>query len=728
MMLRLKNHSVVALLVLTSIPPLILVYLTITANDCPVELLGRSENRTLQRIHDGYMQKIRQIQHQEKQIQKLRRKLSLAEMQLQGYQNGNNISGFGDNRTNGRCANNQLHVPKCQVIDIAIVCTGINATRDVVTVIKSILFYRKNPLHFHFIADVISQKILHHLFTSWNVAEVETSFYSSEKAKPRVSWIPNIHYSGVYGLMKLTLTEILPQYLDKVIVVDIDVTFATDVAELWKILNSLQGLKMIGLVENLSDWYLGLLPNVSPWPADGRGFNTGVMLMNLKKLRELNWMDTWRTVTEKVLPQHEHTQLADQDIINAVIKQHPFLVSRLSCKWNVQLSDNRKECSGDLSSYKIIHWNSPKKYNVKHQRIGYFRNLHQMFLEYDGNLLKREISWCNTTGSQSSQNNKINLTEINTDDECYDFRIERILEHRTHLYYLDYDLDYRPEEFDVSLVVQLSMDRLQMLETISKHWEGPISLALYIADAEIQQFLRFAHGSDILMKRRNIGYHLVFRDGQYFPVNYLRNVALRQVVTPYVFLSDVDFLPMHGLYDYLKKALSMMDMQSKSKALIVPAFETQRYRTDFPESKADLLNKLDLGDLFTFRFHVWPRGHAPTDYTKWRTATTPYTVQWDFDFEPYVVVKRDIPEFDQRFVGFGWNKVSHTMELDVLGYEFVVLPNAFMIHMPHAPSFDIAKFRSSSLYRRCLKVLKYEYQRDLSRKYGIKALKYLSDD
>jgi glycosyltransferase-like protein LARGE len=38
---------------------------------------------------------------------------------------------------------------------------------------------------------------------------------------------------------------------------------------------------------------------------------------------------------------------------------------------------------------------------------------------------------------------------------------------------------------------------------------------------------------------------------QYYPVNYLRNVALGQVTTPFVFLSDVDFLPMHGLYEYL---------------------------------------------------------------------------------------------------------------------------------------------------------------------------------
>lgn len=33
---------------------------------------------------------------------------------------------------------------------------------------------------------------------------------------------------------------------------------------------------MIGLVENQSDWYLGnLWRNHRPWPALGRGFNTG---------------------------------------------------------------------------------------------------------------------------------------------------------------------------------------------------------------------------------------------------------------------------------------------------------------------------------------------------------------------------------------------------------------------------------------------------------------------
>jgi glycosyltransferase-like protein LARGE len=65
----------------------------------------------------------------------------------------------------------------------------------------------------------------------------------------------------------------------------------------------------------------------------------------------------------------------------------------------------------------------------------------------------------------------------------------------------------------VTFVAQLSMDRLQMLEMICRHWEGPISIALYMSDAEAQQFLRYALGSETLMSRKNIGYHIVYKDG-----------------------------------------------------------------------------------------------------------------------------------------------------------------------------------------------------------------------
>nr|XP_040018659.1 LARGE xylosyl- and glucuronyltransferase 2 [Gasterosteus aculeatus aculeatus]XP_040018669.1 LARGE xylosyl- and glucuronyltransferase 2 [Gasterosteus aculeatus aculeatus] len=639
----------------------------------------------------------------------------------------------GDNTAEER--NNHTECPrspsvqKCELIHVACVCAGHNASRDVVTLVKSVLFHRRNPLHFHFITDTVAHRILRTLFQSWMVPSVQVSFYDADELKSEVSWIPNKHYSGIYGLMKLTLTKALPADLSKVIVLDTDITFATDIAELWGIFRKFTDKQVIGLVENQSDWYLGnLWKNHKPWPALGRGFNTGVILLYLERLRRIGWEQMWRLTAERELMSMLSTSLADQDIFNAFIKQNPVLVHQLPCFWNVQLSDHTRseQCYTEVSDLKVIHWNSPKKLRVKNKHVEFFRNLYLTFLEYDGNLLRRELFGCPSQANPESVRLQAALEELDEDDQCYDFRRERLTVHRVHLYFLQYEYTAAEDGTDVTLVAQLSMDRLQMLEAICKHWEGPISLALYMSDAEAQQFLRYAQASEVLKNRKNVGYHVVYKEGQFYPVNLVRNVALKNANTPYVFLTDVDFLPMYGLYDYLRRTVVQLDMTHTKKALVVPAFETLRYRLSFPKSKAELLSMLDMGTLYTFRYHVWPKGHAPTDYAKWRTATTPYRVEWEADFEPYVVVRRDCPEYDQRFVGFGWNKVSHVLELDAQEFELTVLPNAFMVHMPHAPSFDISKFRSSFGYRNCLNTLKDEFHQDLSRKYGSAALKYLT--
>lgn len=91
-----------------------------------------------------------------------------------------------------------------------------------------------------------------------------------------------------------------------------------------------------------------------------------------------------------------------------------------------------------------------------------------------------------------------------------------------------------------------------MLEALCRHWPGPMSLALYLTDAEAQQFLRFVEASEVLSARQDVAYHVVYREGSLYPINQIRNVALAQALTPYVFLSDIDFLPAYSLYDYLR--------------------------------------------------------------------------------------------------------------------------------------------------------------------------------
>ncbi|XP_070283968.1 xylosyl- and glucuronyltransferase LARGE2 isoform X3 [Myotis yumanensis] len=502
--------------------------------------------------------------------------------------------------------------PRCELLHVAIVCAGHNTSRDVITLVKSLLFYRKNPLHLHLVTDAVARNILETLFHTWMVPAVRVSFYDANELKPQVSWIPNKHYSGLYGLMKLVLPGALPPDLARVIVLDTDVTFASDIAELWALFAHfsapscppLPDEQVIGLVENQSDWYLGnLWRNHKPWPALGRGFNTGVILLWLDRLRQAGWEQMWKLTATQELLTLPATSLADQDIFNAVIKGHPALVQPLPCVWNVQLSDHTlaERCYLEAADIKAIHWNSPKKLRVKNKHVEFFRNLYLTFLEYDGNLLRRELFGCPSPHPPEAEQLQQALAQLNEEDACFEFRQQQLTVHRVHITFLPHEPP-PPRPHDVTLVAQLSMDRLQMLEALCRHWPGPMSLALYLTDAEAQQFLRFIEASEVLSARQDVAYHVVYREGPLYPINQIRNVALAQALTPYVFLSDIDFLPAYSLYDYLRASIEQLELGSRRKAaLVVPAFETLHYQFSFPTSKAELLALLDSGSVYTFR-------------------------------------------------------------------------------------------------------------------------------
>ena len=56
-------------------------------------------------------------------------------------------------------------------------------------------------------------------------------------------------------------------------------------------------------------------------------------------------------------------------------------------------------------------------------------------------------------------------------------------------------------------------------------------------------------------------------------------------------------------------------------------------------------------------------------------------------FEPYLIVQGDAPHtprFDERFVGYGKNKVQWVQALKAEGFSFWVLPRGFVTHVPHA--------------------------------------------
>ncbi|KAF5306336.1 hypothetical protein FQA39_LY09034 [Lamprigera yunnana] len=269
---------------------------------------------------------------------------------------------------------------------------------------------------------------------------------------------------------------------------------------------------------------------------------------------------------------------------------------------------------------------------------------------------------------------------------------------------------------DVTIVTQMSFDKFSVFELVCERWTGAISVAIYITEEEFPLATDYIERSKTLKNRRNIGYHVAFKKGIYQPINKLRNIALENVNTPYVLLSDIDLVPGKNLYNDVKQYISKTKDMNK-KALVIPAFETRNDKIQPPIDVKEWLKMWDEKAIWPFKIREFKTGHGPTNYDKLRTANLSYLVKWDHFYEPYVVVKSTVIRYDNRFVGFAWNKVQQLMELYAADYDFIVLPNTFLTHKFHEKAQDTISFFKSENYRWCMAKLFNEFINYLNEKY-----------
>uniref|UniRef100_A0A8D0FL18 Beta-1,4-glucuronyltransferase 1 n=1 Tax=Strix occidentalis caurina TaxID=311401 RepID=A0A8D0FL18_STROC len=155
-----------------------------------------------------------------------------------------------------------------------------------------------------------------------------------------------------------------------------------------------------------------------------------------------------------------------------------------------------------------------------------------------------------------------------------------------------------------------------------------------------------------------------------------------QIGGRFVLLLDADVVPSRGLRDEFLGPGAPLDRV----VFVLPAFEV-REGTRVPGTKAELQRLWALGDARPFYGALCPRCQAPTGYGRW-WALPPaphlrvaYEAPWQDPWEPfYVGPAPDVPPFDQRFLQYGFNRISQACELHVAGFRFAVLDGAFVVH------------------------------------------------
>lgn len=282
-------------------------------------------------------------------------------------------------------------------------------------------------------------------------------------------------------------------------------------------------------------------------------------------------------------------------------------------------------------------------------------------------------------------------------------------------------------EYATTLVTQTTMSRLWILNETCTRWKDPIIAVVFIPQG--QQSISPPSSLSLSSSCSNlqiIHYHANAEEseGANYPVNRLRNVGLDAVKTSHVLMMDVDFVPARGLADTIRGALQLQHnkhhhvQQEDQHALVVPAFErlaptpceTDSDCANFlktnssfiPKSFEELQQCVGRKECIVFQSNNNWEGHSTTLSEHWLER------QWYQDddkttfisipcfhtarYEPYVVIRwchsgsPVAPYYDERFHGYGKNKIELVSHLRKQGYQFSILPEGFIVHNPHPES------------------------------------------
>ncbi|XP_002127967.2 xyloside xylosyltransferase 1 [Ciona intestinalis] len=150
--------------------------------------------------------------------------------------------------------------------------------------------------------------------------------------------------------LSMVLPNIMPENIHRLVQLDLDLKFVTNIRDLWSEFDYFTKDTVIGIGNENQPVYRHLLwqyrnenPNTKvgePYPTGQPGFNSGVVLLHLDNMRISNLYNSYMNATNLqriVQKYHFKGHLGDQDFYTLLAFEHPPLFHVLPCGWNKQL-------------------------------------------------------------------------------------------------------------------------------------------------------------------------------------------------------------------------------------------------------------------------------------------------------------------------------------------------------------------------------------------------------
>lgn len=177
--------------------------------------------------------------------------------------------------------------------------------------------------------------------------------------------------------LRLLLHRVLPQK-ERIIYADVDVLFQDSLKEIWETdisNNLLAGVKGANNLKSTWQVYKGYSYADELEGLDGKYINAGILLMNLKAVREWNPDEQWIQMSQK----NYHYQ--DQDILNITCKgKIKFLDIRYNVQTHLEKKDiadfvkegiyGKEQCDSAWEHPAILHYTGQKPWNNRGVNMG----------------------------------------------------------------------------------------------------------------------------------------------------------------------------------------------------------------------------------------------------------------------------------------------------------------------------------------------------------------------
>uniref|UniRef100_A0AAG5DQY3 UDP-D-xylose:beta-D-glucoside alpha-1,3-D-xylosyltransferase n=1 Tax=Anopheles atroparvus TaxID=41427 RepID=A0AAG5DQY3_ANOAO len=219
--------------------------------------------------------------------------------------------------------------------EISVVVVACNERHnEALNMIKSAIMFNRNlaPLRFVIIAEEKLKINFMEKLNDWQELSDRIFTYEIHSLTfPRANQDEWRKLFKPCAAQRLFLPSLLT-HLDAVLYVDSDTVFLSPVQEIWSMLHSFNASQFAGMAPEHEDKNAGWYNRFARHPYYGElGVNSGVMLMNLTRMREFRW-------EEHILPIFREYRLqlvwGDQDILNVLFHYHPDRLFVFPCDWN----------------------------------------------------------------------------------------------------------------------------------------------------------------------------------------------------------------------------------------------------------------------------------------------------------------------------------------------------------------------------------------------------------